>query len=142
MSKVIKGKFIRFFIKDGQGRKEVFHATNVDLEFGADTEKTVTKDGTIVDMSGRTWSGSGEGLLIDDTGSKNNFKLLHDAYMSDELIEIEIGLPTGNLLYTGAPLIAGKAFITSLSVSAPAEGSATVSYSFEGDDVPTVTYPV
>ena len=70
----------------------------------------------------RNWSIDFDGLIVeDDTG----YKALEDAYMNNEILQVQIVTPVGNK-YTG------KAYLTDFPIEAPYDDAATYSGTLQG----------
>ena len=146
-AKKIKGRNLMLFLQTDTNAEVVALSTSCSLSVQASYSSTATKDDGVWDdkeLDNITFSGSNEALVAMEPGESDLVHAaLFEALVSGKSVPMQFGMPanasTGN---DGVPTggwqapttnyYKGEVKITSLEVSAPVQGAATFTVSFEG----------
>ena len=150
----INGSDLMLFVDKGGVKKSIAYATNHTLEVSADTKETSTKDnGNGIwqnsELGMMSWTTSSENLCSDSAENGLSYNDLFEIFLSRQTVDIVFSLQSNNQNFdikneesftapsTGWSPDAtnnyhGKAYITSLSLTAQNGEKATFSVSLQG----------
>ena len=122
----VSGRDLRIYFGEDTATSPIFASTSCELSLTWQTEKTVDKDTPktgLQELTSYEWTLTSNNIVA--TGAANGFEQVMDASLKGEEVSVSFKLGEG-FSYSG------KAIITSVSSSAPAEGKATFTATFTG----------
>lgn len=131
----IKGQNLRIFI----GEKCIAAATSCNIHIGTSLEDASTKDSTSdwdeEDLTGKSWDGSSDALVVIDPEDADGLQAFDAASMIGTIVSVKFcqteGEKNRSKVISGKEL-SGSARITDFSLTAGKKANATYSVQFKG----------